>query len=63
MGIRRLEFAYQEGNAGIADALKLAREFTAPRRRAWVLGDNIIGGSISGAMGRFARQARGRVRS
>src|SRR5215472_7790516 len=45
-GLRRLNFAYQEGEAGIADALRLAEAYASEHSICVVLGDNIIEGSI-----------------
>src|SRR5438094_5225866 len=42
LGVRHLEYAYQEGEGGIADALKLAEEFSDGDKICVVLGDNII---------------------
>jgi glucose-1-phosphate thymidylyltransferase len=41
LGISRLQYAYQEGNGGIADALKLARDFVEDSLFCVMLGDNI----------------------
>lgn len=40
-GLKKLEYAYQEGEGGIADALKLARTFAGNEPICVVLGDNI----------------------
>lgn len=58
-GLERLHYAYQEGEGGIAAALALAEHFAEGDRICVVLGDNIIEGSIVGAVRRFARQPRG----
>jgi len=58
-GLERLHYAYQEGEGGIAAALALAEHFAEGGRICVVLGDNIIEGSIVGAVKRFARQPRG----
>jgi len=58
-GLRRLNFAYQEGEAGIADALRLAESFSGEHSLCVVLGDNIIEGSILEARQKFDRQPRG----
>ena len=47
LGLRRLRYAYQEGNGGIADALRLAEDFADGDCVAVVLGDNIIEGNIA----------------
>ena len=41
-GLRRLGYAYQEGEGGIADALKLAEEFADGDSICVVLGDNSL---------------------
>ena len=45
-GLKRLNYAYQQGEGGIADALKLAEAFAEGSPIAVVLGDNIIEGNI-----------------
>jgi glucose-1-phosphate thymidylyltransferase len=59
LGIRHLEYAYQEGEGGIADALKLAEEFADGGKICVVLGDNIIEGNIKRAAGDFFTQNSG----
>jgi glucose-1-phosphate thymidylyltransferase len=59
LGLRHLEYAYQEGEGGIADALKLAEEFADSGKICVVLGDNIIEGNIKRAAGDFFTQASG----
>jgi glucose-1-phosphate thymidylyltransferase len=59
LGIRHLEYAYQEGEGGIADALKLAEEFADGGKICVVLGDNIIESNIKRASGSFFTQASG----
>ena len=59
LGIKHLEYAYQEGEGGIADALKLAEEFADGEKICVVLGDNIIEGNIKRASGSFFTQATG----
>jgi glucose-1-phosphate thymidylyltransferase len=58
-GLRRLGYAYQEGEGGIADALKLAEEFADGDSICVVLGDNIIEGNIKKAADEFAAQGGG----
>ena len=41
LGVEHLEYAYQEGEGGIADALSLAREFVGEDNCCVMLGDNI----------------------
>jgi glucose-1-phosphate thymidylyltransferase len=59
LGCRRLQYAYQEGESGIAHALKLAEDFADGGRIAVMLGDNIIGGNIREAADGFRRQTKG----
>ena len=59
LGIQHLEYAYQEGEGGIADALKLAEEFADGGRICVVLGDNIIERHIRGAAEAFRAQKSG----
>jgi glucose-1-phosphate thymidylyltransferase len=59
LGVRHLEYAYQEGEGGIADALKLAEEFADGGKICVILGDNIIEGNIRRAAGDFFTQASG----
>jgi glucose-1-phosphate thymidylyltransferase len=58
-GLRRLNYAYQKGEGGIADALRLAEEFAEGERIAVVLGDNLIERNIAAAVQDFAQQPRG----
>jgi glucose-1-phosphate thymidylyltransferase len=59
LGIRHLEYAYQEGEGGIADALKLAEDFADRDKICVVLGDNIIQKNIRKAAGEFFSQPSG----
>ena len=58
-GLRHLNYTYQEGEAGIADALRLAEHFTDGQKICVVLGDNIISGNILAAREQFERQSAG----
>jgi glucose-1-phosphate thymidylyltransferase len=58
-GLRQLNFAYQEGEEGIADALRLAEPFAQDERVCVILGDNIIEGDIRSARESFEKQERG----
>ncbi|MEA3367138.1 MAG: sugar phosphate nucleotidyltransferase [Planctomycetota bacterium] len=58
-GLSRLHYAYQKGEGGIAEALALAREFTAGEKVCVVLGDNILERSIRPAVEAFAAQPEG----
>jgi glucose-1-phosphate thymidylyltransferase len=57
-GLQRLNYAYQEGEGGIADALKLAEAFADGEPICVVLGDNIIEGNIKKAVDDFRVQVR-----
>lgn len=59
LGIKHLEFAYQEGEGGIADALKLAEDFADGEKICVVLGDNIIQWNLRKAAGAFFSQPTG----
>lgn len=58
-GLEHLNYTYQEGEGGIADALRLARYFAAGEKIVVVLGDNIIEGNIRESVAAFRRQPRG----
>ena len=58
-GLHQLNFAYQEGESGIADALRLAEHFASEQKICVVLGDNIIEGDIRQAAQQFEKQERG----
>ncbi|MDP6380203.1 MAG: sugar phosphate nucleotidyltransferase, partial [Phycisphaerae bacterium] len=58
-GLDRLHYAYQEGEGGIADALRLAQPFAADDLVCVILGDNIIQGSIRSAVEDFKKQRTG----
>jgi glucose-1-phosphate thymidylyltransferase len=59
VGLKHLEYAYQEGEGGIADALKLAEDFADGGKICVVLGDNIIEKNINQAVEDFRRQDKG----
>ncbi|MFZ0708022.1 MAG: sugar phosphate nucleotidyltransferase [Candidatus Korobacteraceae bacterium] len=58
-GLQQLSFAYQDGEAGIADALRLAEPFAKGEKICVVLGDNIIEGDVREAAEAFQRQEKG----
>ena len=58
-GLRHLNYAYQEGEGGIADALSLVRHFADDQPICVVLGDNIIEGNIRAACEAYRAQGRG----
>jgi len=58
-GLKHINYTYQEGEGGIADALALAEHFADGQKICVVLGDNIIEGTIWQAAERFRRQDHG----
>jgi glucose-1-phosphate thymidylyltransferase len=58
-GLQHLNYTYQEGEGGIADALRLAEHFADGEPICVVLGDNIIQGNIAMAADRFRSQRKG----
>ena len=58
-GLSHINYTYQEGEGGIAEALGLARHFAEGSRMAVVLGDNILEGSIKESVERFQKQKQG----
>lgn len=58
-GLKHLDFTYQDGEGGIAEALALAEHFADGRKICVILGDNIIEGSIRSAVDAFRTQPRG----
>ena len=58
-GLQHINYTYQEGEGGIADALRLAQHFVDSEKICVILGDNIIEGNICDAVQRFEQQQRG----
>jgi glucose-1-phosphate thymidylyltransferase len=58
-GLSHLDYTYQEGEGGIADALALAEHFADGEKICVVLGDNLIEAGIRGAVDAFERQEKG----
>ena len=58
-GLKHINYTYQEGEGGIADALRLAEHFADGQAICVVLGDNIIETSIIGACEKFQQQPHG----
>jgi glucose-1-phosphate thymidylyltransferase len=58
-GLSIIGYTYQEGEGGIADALKLAETFAEGEKMCVILGDNIIEKGIGDAVQDFERQERG----
>jgi glucose-1-phosphate thymidylyltransferase len=58
-GIRRLQYAYQKGEGGIAAALNLAEDFAEGQRVLVFLGDNIIHDPLRPYVEKFQHQPHG----
>ncbi|MGI8654621.1 MAG: sugar phosphate nucleotidyltransferase [Pyrinomonadaceae bacterium] len=58
-GLKHLNYTYQEGEGGIADALALAEHFAADEPLCIILGDNIIEGNICDAVRAYRHQGGG----
>lgn len=58
-GLKHLNYTYQEGEGGIAEALGLAEDFADGNPICVVLGDNIIETNICRAVGAFKEQTSG----
>ncbi|MGH9620175.1 MAG: sugar phosphate nucleotidyltransferase [Bryobacteraceae bacterium] len=58
-GLKHINYTYQEGEGGIAEALALAEHFADGSRICVILGDNIIETSVAEAVRSFERQERG----
>jgi glucose-1-phosphate thymidylyltransferase len=58
-GLTSLNYTYQEGEGGIADALSLAEHFADNGKICVILGDNIVEKSIRDAVEDFRHQEKG----
>jgi len=58
-GLKHLNYTYQEGEGGIADALRLVEHFADKQPICVVLGDNLIEGNIRDAADEYIRQGNG----
>ncbi len=58
-GLKHLNYTYQEGEGGIAEALSLAEHFAGGGKFVVILGDNIIEKSIRNEVRIFSRQKGG----
>ncbi|MDP8219551.1 MAG: sugar phosphate nucleotidyltransferase [Candidatus Theseobacter exili] len=58
-GLKEINYAYQEGEGGIADALALAEHFVGDDKVAIILGDNIIEKNIKPYVDNFKKQEKG----
>jgi glucose-1-phosphate thymidylyltransferase len=54
-GLKHINYTYQEGEGGIADALRLAEHFVDRQPVCVILGDNIIETNIAAARQKFER--------
>ena len=58
-GLKHLNYTYQEGEGGIAEALSLVEHFAAREPVCVVLGDNVIEGNIRAAVAAYGEQGTG----
>ncbi len=58
-GLKHVNYTYQEGEGGIADALSLVEHFADDEPICVVLGDNIIEKNIRSAADEYRRQGKG----
>jgi glucose-1-phosphate thymidylyltransferase len=58
-GLKDISYTYQEGEGGIAEALKLTENFVDEEKVVVMLGDNIIKDDISQAVEEFEKQPQG----
>ena len=58
-GLKHINYTYQEGEGGIAEALRLAEFFASGDRICVVLGDNVIEKNIRKAVENFRKQKEG----
>lgn len=58
-GLKHINYTYQEGEGGIAEALSLAEHFADNERIVVILGDNIIEKDIKESVEDFKKQPKG----
>ncbi len=58
-GLKHLNYTYQKGEGGIADALRLAEHFADNGKLVIILGDNVIEKSIKKYVKKFEKQSEG----
>ena len=58
-GLKHINYTYQEGEGGIAEALRLAEFFASGDKICVVLGDNVIEKNIRKAVENFRKQKKG----
>jgi glucose-1-phosphate thymidylyltransferase len=59
LGLKHLNYTYQQGEGGIAAALALAEHFAEGEKICVILGDNVIEGNIQRAAATFRKQPAG----
>lgn len=59
LGVKQLNYAYQERAGGIAEAIGLAERFVDREKFVVMLGDNIVERSIKSSVDNFSRQTEG----
>lgn len=59
LGLKEIHYAYQEGEGGIAAALKLTEHFVGPDRVCVILGDNIFEADLTKSIRSFMEQPQG----
>ncbi|MFA5142547.1 MAG: sugar phosphate nucleotidyltransferase [Candidatus Omnitrophota bacterium] len=58
-GLKHINYTYQEGEGGIAEALRLAEHFADESRIVVILGDNVIETDIRDCVNDFVKQKSG----
>jgi glucose-1-phosphate thymidylyltransferase len=58
-GLKHLNYTYQEGEGGIAEALGLAEDFADGDLICVILGDNIVENNVCSSVENFKKQERG----
>jgi len=58
-GLRSLQYGYQEGAGGIAEALGLTENFADNQKVVVILGDNVFEDDIGAAVSNFRKQSKG----
>jgi len=58
-GLKSIQYTYQQGSGGIADALRLTRPFVGDDKMVVMLGDNIFEDSIKSYVRDFDKQPHG----
>ncbi|MFA6601206.1 MAG: sugar phosphate nucleotidyltransferase [Candidatus Omnitrophota bacterium] len=58
-GLKHINYTYQEGEGGIAQALSLAEHFAGGDKIVVILGDNILEDDLTPSIERFEKQGRG----